>query len=243
MSQRLTRKEIKHDIREDEVRGFLLRVFDVVQQRPNLVAGGVGGLILLILALVGLFAYLDSRAEKANEELASAIKIVDAPLADEVAVDESDEISFASEADRRSGAKEAFEEVRDGLGASIAGDIASLYLADIAVEEGDTETARGIWEDFLNEHKDHVLAVSVRVNLIHLDRQSGRAQEVADRLQSELDGAEKTLPEDVILFELAQTLESLEQKDAAREAYQRILDDHPKSPYSAKARQMTTSVG
>lgn len=243
MSQRLTRKEIKHDIREDEVRGFLLRIFDVVQQRPNLVVGAVGGLIALILALVGLFAYLDSRAEKANEQLAGAIKIASAPLEEDAASVESDEPSFATEADRRSGAKEAFEEVRDGLGASVAGDIANLYLADIAVEEGDTETAREIWESFLRDHDEHVLAVSVRVNLIHLDRQSGRAQEVADRLQSELDSVQQDLPEDIILYELAQTLETLEQKDAAREAYQRILDDHPKSPYAAKARQMTTSAG
>ena len=243
MSQRLTRKEIKHDIREDEVRGMLLRIFDVVQQRPNLIVGGVVGIIALILVLTGLFAYFDSRAEKANEELAAAIKVAAARVGEEAPADDSDEPSFATEEERRGGAKEAFEKVRDGLGASVAGDIANLYLADIAIEEGDTVAAREIWEAFLRDHDEHVLALSVRVNLIHLDRQDGRAQEVADKLQSELDSAVKTLPEDVILFELAQTLETLEQQDAALEAYQRILDDHPKSPYSAKARQMTTSAG
>lgn len=242
MSQRLTRKEIKHDIREDEVRGVLLRIFDVVQSNPNLVVGGVVGLILLILALVGAFAYLDSRAEKANEELAEAIKIVSSPIEEEEgAAPTGDGPTFETEEARREGAKQAFEEVRAGLGASVAGDIADLYLADIAADGGDTEKAREIWEGFLRDHDDHLLAVSVRVNLIHLDRQAGRAQEVADRLQSELDSAEKDLPEDVILFELAETLETLDQQDAAREAYQRILDDHPRSPYSAKARQMTTA--
>ena len=86
-----------------------------------------------------------------------------------------------------------------------------------------------------------VLVLSVRLNLIHLDRQNGRTQEVADQLQRELASASKTLPEDVILFELAQTLEALDQQDEALDLYQRILDEHPKSPYTADARRVTTA--
>lgn len=243
MSQRLTRKEIKHDIREDEVRNYLLRVFEFFQQRPGVIVGTVAGGIGLILALAGLFAYLDSRREKANEELAAAIEIVSTPLAGDDAPAAGDgETVFDSAEERTAEAKRAFEQIRGSVGSSAAGDVASLYLADIAAGEGDTDTARRIWEDFLRQHEDHLLAVAVRINLIHLDRQNGRAQEVADDLQQALDSAEKPLPEDVILFELAQTLEVLDQKEAALDVYQRIIDDHPRSPYTAKARQITTST-
>ena len=37
MSQRLTRKEIKHDIREDEVQHVLHRVLDFLVHRPKLI--------------------------------------------------------------------------------------------------------------------------------------------------------------------------------------------------------------
>ncbi|MCP3957796.1 MAG: tetratricopeptide repeat protein [bacterium] len=244
MSDRLTRKEIKHQIRDDEVRGALFRVFDYIQENPGVVVGVVVGFLVLVLALTGTFAYLDSRAEAASEELASALKIAGAPVKEEGATpDDPDEPSFATEDDRRASAKKAFEEVRGGVGSSVAGEVAELYLADVAASEGDTETARRIWSSFLDDHEDHALALSVRLNLIHLDRQNGRAQEVADELQRQLDSAEKPLPEDVLLYELARTLEALDQRDEALDLYQRILDDHPKSPFTAQARQITTSAG
>ena len=239
MSQRLTRKEIKHDIREDEVRNVLVRVFDFLQERPREAAGIAGACVALVLAVIGLFAYLDRRGEAANEELAAALKIAAAPVNEEDARPEDpQEPSFATEEAKRTRVKEAFGEV----GGGVAGDVSGLFLADAAASEGDAETARAIWESFLAEHEDHVLALSVRLNLIHLDRQNGRAQEVADQLQSELDSATRTLPEDVLLFELAQTLEALDQADEARDLYQRILDEHPKSPYTTEARRVTTAA-
>ena len=242
MSQRLTRKEIKHDIREDEFRSRLARVFYFMQERPSVVVSGVVGVVVLILGVTALLAYLDSRGAKASEELAKALKIAGAPVNEEGATPEdAKDPSFASEEAKRMRAKEAFEEVRSGAGSDFVGEVADLYLADIAASEGDTETARTIWESFLADHEDHVLALSIRLNLIHFNRQNGRAQEVADDLQRELDSAAKALPEDVILFELAQTLEELGQEDAALELYQRILDEHPKSPYTAKARRVTTA--
>lgn len=244
MSERLTRKEIKHDIREDEVQHVLHRVFQVLIERPRIIVGAIVGFIVLVLALTGLFAYLDSRRAEASSQLAEAMKIAGAPVvADGESSADPDERSFPSEEDRNAEAKRVMEEVRSGVGSSVAGDVAGLYLADIAASEGDADTAREIWQSFLAEHDDHVLAISVRLNLIHLDRENGRAQEVADELQQELNSAVKTLPEDLLLFELAQTLESLDREDEAVDLYQRILDDHPRSPYSQKARQATTAAG
>lgn len=241
MSQRLTRKEIKHDIRDDEVRSVLVRVFEFMQERPNVVVSAVIGFVVLVVGVTALLSYLDSRGDQSSEELATALKIAAAPVrADGATPEDPEDPSFATEEAKRARAKEVFEGLR-GVGSSIAGEVANLYLADVAASEGDTETARGIWQSFLAGHEDHALALSVRLNLIHLDRQNGRAQEVADELQRELDSATKTLPEDVILFELAQTLEALDQDDAAFELYQRILDEHPKSPYTADARRVTTA--
>ena len=175
--------------------------------------------------------------------LAEAIEIYGAPLADEVAVGAGDdELSFTDASERRSRATEALDKV-GGVGAGVAADVADLLRADIALQDGDTETARAIWEKFLKSHSDHVLALSVRLNLIHLDRASGEEAAVATNLEAELDKPNKTLPEDVILFELAQTREALGEEQEALTLYQRILDEHPQSPYTGPARRVTTSAG
>lgn len=243
-SRRLSPKEIKHDIREDEVQNFLYRTLEYLQDNPKQVLGIAGGVLALVLAIVGVTSYLDHQKTVANEQLVAALDIYQAPIEEEGAKpDDPREPSFASEEERQARAKEALQAVIDDHGSSIAGEVAGLYLAEIAASEGDVESARATWERFLDRHDDHLLAISVRLNLIHLDRTSGQAESVAQELEAELLDPAKKLPEDVLLFELGQTREALGQSDEAIELYQRIIDEHPQSPYVARARQLTTSAG
>ncbi|MEM9593887.1 MAG: tetratricopeptide repeat protein [Acidobacteriota bacterium] len=239
MSERLTRKEIKQDIREDEVQSFLLTAIERVQDNPSAFVGGVVGVLVLMLGVGGVFGYMNSRNEAANEQLTKAMELYDAPIVEEDADPENpDSPTFADEASRRVKAMEAFQQVSSGS----AADVAELYQAEIAIEDGDMAKARQVWEGFLADHGDHVLAMSVRINLIHLDRQEGKAEELAQDLQSQVDGANKTLPEDVLLYELAQTREALGQQEEAVALYQRILDEYPQSPYAGDARRVTTTA-
>lgn len=239
MSKRLTRKQIKHDIREDEFKSVIFKTFDNLQENPRVIVGTIIGVLVLAAVASAVLALLEYRQRKANEELVEAMKILQAPIREEGATpDDPDKPSFATEEDRRARAHAALQEVNGG----VAGDVAELYLASLAIREGDTATARSLWQDFLKGNQDHVLAVSIRINLIHLDREEGRAEELAEELRAELDRSEKSLPEDVLLFELARTLDALEQREEAMELYKRIEDEHPQSPYAAQAREMTASM-
>lgn len=237
MSERLSAKQIKQDIREDEVQSFLITAIERFQEKPSLYLGLIGGVFGVgILIAVGGYM-MEQSAIAAQDELASAIRVFEAPIVESDAKpDDEKEPSFASEEDRNSKAAEKFASV----GGSVGG-VADLYEATLAVKAGDTTKAREIWESFVKSNEDHVLAVSVRLNLLALDRAEGNAQAVADKLQQELDGTAKTLPEDVLLFELARTREVLGENDKAKELYERILEDYPSSAYAADARKVTSA--
>ncbi len=238
MSKRLTRKQIREDIRHDEVQTVVSSTYETIQSHMKLAIGLGVGLVVIGIIVAAARAYLTHRDEASALELAQAIKIHAAPIADEAAQpDDPKAPSFATDDARRARAREAMEAVGGGP----AQDVASLYLADLALAEGDKDAARGYWQSFLDDHQDHVLAISVRVNLIRLDREDGKAEEVVERLTAELEATAKSLPEDVLLYELAQTLETLERDDDAKDYYQRILDDFPLSPFANAARQKTTS--
>jgi tetratricopeptide (TPR) repeat protein len=242
MSERLSQKEIKHDIREDEFRSFVGRVFEKIEEKPSLVFGTVAGIVAVILLVTGFLAFSKSRAETANQNLAEALEIIGAPIVEdgeEAAPTASDSPTFTSLEERRASAQVALDNVSSGA----AAEVAELLRADLALEEGDRETARGIWENFVSSQGEHLLALSVRLNLIHLDRAEGQASKVAEELQQELNSTQKRLPEDVILYELALTREALGETEIALELYQRIVDEYPQSPYTGKARQMTTAAG
>ena len=109
--------------------------------------------------------------------------------------------STGSGNERLEKSKAAFEQLAGGTD---AGQVANVYLGEIAARGGDTETARRLWTEYLSKNSGTALAVSVELNLIALDRQAGKLEEVKTRLEKQLEeGAQRTLPEDVVLNELA----------------------------------------
>ncbi|RMH22864.1 MAG: hypothetical protein D6696_02390 [Acidobacteria bacterium] len=236
--RRLSPKEIKRDIREDEVSSFISELFEWIFDHRRAVLAGIGGALLLAIAgLVGA-SYLGQRKAEVADELRRAIDVYQAPIVgrDEVPADD-DGPRFTSEEERRAAAKEAFEAVRAEAGGDVAADVAGLYLAEIAAEEGDFDTARNLWRTFVERHGDHVLALSARINLYHLERQLGDAEAVAEELRQEIDNGGETMPLDVALYELGLTLEQLGQVEEAKLHYQRLLDEFSTSPYAPEARR------
>ena len=57
-----------------------------------------------------------------------------------------------------------------------------------------------------------------------------------------LEKGESPLPQDVILNELGKTLEQLRRPQEAVQAYQRIVDEFPQSPYAREARERIAAL-
>lgn len=244
-NRRLSPKEIKHDIREDELSTSVTSFVDwLAAHRRGVVIGLVAVVALAIVGAIGA-AVLEDRRDDAAAELGEVIEIYQAPLADEpTPVTETaagKQTRYASEEERRAAAREKAESI-GGPGAGAAGEIAELYLADIAVREGDTARAREIWESYLADNQGSVLAASVKLNLLRLDRQEGKGEAVVAELRRSLEDPTGPLPEDTVLFELGTTLDEMGQEDEAREIFQRLVDEHPQSPFTARAQQRTAEA-
>jgi tetratricopeptide (TPR) repeat protein len=234
MSQHLTRKEIKRD----ELANVMERGVEYAESHARTLFIAAGAALALVLLSALFFLYRNHRAGDANAALAQAIKVFQAPI-DPAAPKPDDPANptFADAAARQTRAKALFGKLRDDYGSTEAGDIATVFLGQIALAEGQPDRARELWNGFVDDHGDHLLAGEVRVNLFRLDRSQGKGQEVAQKLQSMLDEAEPPLPQDVILHELGATQEQLGKKQDAVGSYQRILDEFPQSPFAQEARQ------
>ena len=244
MSDRLTRKEIK---RQDTFQTTMSQSLDWVRTHRRELIVGVAVLALAVAGLAGWAFWLRATEDDAQAILTEAMRAYRAPVdPDEEpgaadAAGPEEELSFPSVEARRARSKELFERVEERYGASDAAEVARVYLGEIAAVEGDAERARELWQDFLDEHPEHMLGAEVRLNLYALDRSEGRGEEVAAALEAMLADEERPLPEDVILHELALTLESLGRAEEATEHYQTLLTEHPQSPYAPAARQKAGS--
>lgn len=243
MSDRLTRKEMK---RQDTFQTFMMGALDFVQTYRRQLVGAAVILVLLVVGLVVWLFFQRGRAKDAQALLADAIETYGAPIKGESTdADQTKkgELSFPDASAREARAKELFESVRDHYGLSDAADVADVYLGEIAARQGDTDTARKLWNDFVDEHPDHMLTTQVRLNLYGLDRAAGKGEEVAKELRRMLDRQEKTVPQDVLLYELAVTLESLGRQEEANQQYERLISEFGDSPYAQVARQKTGGAG
>ena len=234
MNQRITRKEMKRD----ELSTALGRGYDYAESHARSILLAFGAAVALAV-LAGLFMlYRNNRAEEAGKALSHAIQVYEAPIDPAAPKPDDPQVpTFADEAARQAKAKTLFQALHDDYGSTIAGDVADIYLAQIAMAEGQPDRARELWTEFLEEHEGHLLASQTRVNLLRLDRGQGKAQQVADELAAMLDDPEPPLPQDIVLSELAATQEQLGKKQEAIQSYERLATEFPQSPYSRDAQQ------
>jgi predicted negative regulator of RcsB-dependent stress response len=243
-STRLSRKEIKHEIRDDAFRHAVGESYGYVRGHQRNLLLAIGGVVLLIAAVVGWRAWDTRREAAASDQRGRAIAIYDAPVVPTGATPEDpDAPSFADEKIRQARAKELFEKIAADYSRTGGAAVARVYLGRIRLQDGDAAGARKVWQEFLDDHPDHMLASAVRRTLLDLDRKEGKGEQVVQRLRADLEKEEKPLPEDVILFELGTTLEQLGRRQEAHDAYQRVVEEYPDSAWVSKASTKVRELG
>jgi len=235
-SQRLSRKEIKHEIRDDAFRHSVEASYDYVRGHQRNLVLGIAAVLLLVVGIAGWRTWQVRRETAASDLLGKAIAAYDAPVvATDAKPDDETEPSFPDEKSRLARAKQLFSQVEKDSSGTGAAAVAQVYQGRIKLQENDAAGARKDWEAFLDDHPDHLLAQAVRLSLLELDRKDGKGEQLVARLRADLEKDRKPLPEDVLLYQLGITLEQLGRRQEAHDAYQRVVEEYPDSPWSSKA--------
>jgi TolA-binding protein len=228
------RHDLKHDKFVDEI-GVLT---DRARANQRLLLTIGLGAIVLAAAVYGYLFYKNDREEKAQLGLSSAIETVEAQVGDTPQGQNEPQTApkFKTVTERDAAAEKQFKAVQTQYSGTVAADLASLYLARMAVAKGDTEAARKGLQAFIDDHGDHpLLGASARYSLYQLRIEKGEAAQVATELNAELAKAEPVLPGDALLVLLAQAYDVQGNTAKAREAYRRITTEFPDSGYAVEA--------
>jgi tetratricopeptide (TPR) repeat protein len=238
MSSRLTRKELK----TDEVREGFYRVLVAVQVHWRRLSIGAAAVAVVAFVVVGMLVVRAARETRAQVALVDALAVSGAPI-DPIAATPSDPKapSFATESDRTREARQRLEALIESHPGSSAAQVARSYVAGMKATDGGLAEAREIWQSLAGRGGD-TLAATAEINLIRLDRQEGQLEDLADRIETRIESQDSSLPSDLLLFELALTLQELERDDDARDAFQRLVDEHPRSPLWAQAQDKLSSA-
>ncbi len=224
----------RQDMKRDEIRDRLIRAVDWIATNVQKILIAIGVIVLVLIATWAVGLVMDGRANAAQSKLALALDVASAPILEIGAEPDSETApSFATEEAKRSRMRELLVAVP---ARTDAGEVASVYLGDLAAKEGRADEARERWQRFVDNHRKHALAAVVESSLISLDRQEGRTDELIIRLRGLESSSSATLPRDVLLFELGVTLEEAGQEEDAASTFKTLTEEFPQSPFAARAR-------
>lgn len=235
MSDRLSRKEIKHDKFVEEME----TAYGVARKNARLILGAVIGVLVLIGVLVGIILWLGSQEKKAQLRLAEAIEILESPVSEPGMPEPPGGRAYPSEESKVEAAEPILREVIDSYSGRDAADVARLYLARIEAGRGENEPAIEKLREFVSDHPDHILAQSARVSLYELRLASGQHAEVISDLEKELSAtsSDEGLPTDVALALLARAYETQNDSEKSRSAWQRLMNEYPDSAFTLEAQR------
>ena len=241
MSDRLSRKDIKHDIKHDRFVEDVGSAYGYVAKNRSRLLGIAAIAVVATALLVGYSLYRAGQRQKAEQRLAEAIAIMETPVAMTSGVDPNNPSAtqFKTEQEKHGKAEPIFAEIVDKYSGSDPADVANLYLARILASKGDVAGARPKLEAFVDEHDDHVLASSAKYSLYELRLASGESQALVTELEKEIADENSLIPQDAALALLARAYEASGNDAKAKEAYRRIINEFPDSAYTLDAQRKT----
>ena len=175
-----------------------------------------GTLALAALAVVVVLALRSARESRAQAALAEILAVFEPPFGPTSLLPSDLEApSFATGIERSAPALRRFARLIEEHDGSEAAEVARVYLADLEARAGRFARAREIWQGLADGGDDELAAIA-ELNLIRLDRKEGRLEELASSLEIRIESQDSSLPVDVLLFELAHTLERLGRHEEVR---------------------------
>ena len=119
---------------------------------------------------------------------------------------------------------------------------AKLYVARIAADRGDTDTAVRLLGELASRRTSNAIVRLATLDLVRLRVAKGEGQQLVAELEGMVSGKDPRLPRDVALFELARMWEKEGKAAEAARLYRKLIEDFPESPYRTDAQQRLTAV-
>ncbi|MCM2254849.1 MAG: tetratricopeptide repeat protein [Vicinamibacteria bacterium] len=240
-------KELKRQIKEDEIRSGLEHAVEwVVTNRETAlkIAGGV----LLVVALLGGYSYWRSTQEaQASAALVDALRAFEGvSKAEQPAGPAGSTAAWADERERYTKAAAGFDDVASRFSNSRSADWARYYAGVSRLRLGEIDRAREALK-LTASHRDPMLKSLGGLALAEVERRAGQPAAAAEALGRLVADPAYALPKDHALLRQASCLEEAKRFGDARDLYQRVFQDFPGSVYAGEARnrfqQLETVAG
>ena len=225
------RADVRHQMKQDPIRNAT--VHWTVEHKDSILRYGAIA-IVLVIASIAAWAYLNHREELASVELNQAVRTYTEPIRPPGMPETPEFSSFASAADRAKKAHELFEAVASKYSSTRSGDMARYFAGITAGETNDTATAERELKQIANG-SNHDLAALGQMALAALYRNSGRDALAIELYKKLTERPANTVSRQTAQIELASVYISKQQPLEARKIYEQLQKDNPNTDFAKMA--------
>ena len=211
----MKKKERAH-LKEDPFQVFIQKVLDILQKYKREIVIGLGVGAAVIIIILAVYFIQSGSVSKENRLYTEALTIKN-----NEALDIDQKIEQLAKLDSKS-----------GISASV-----KLFLAALYFEKGDLNKSKEVLDGFsgsksqlLNEEKNLLEAEILNA--------SDKQKEALELLNKLLNNPKSEIAKDYILFKMAKIQANTDQTQTAVANLNRLIEDHPQSPYSYEARNL-----
>lgn len=191
------------------------------------------GALVLVVFLAGLIVYVEVRKSKIEASTAR-IEAVEREFSEWLGLSEEDSAKKSSVEENIT--REA-ESILARYGNTPAGERALNLLAGISFEKKDFDKAASLWTDLAGKYSKSYFAPMALMNAAAAFEEAGKPDSSIEVLTRIADSYGNNFPEmPRVLFSLGRISEMKESFDAAKNHYDRLIDEYPGSSWTKLAR-------
>jgi predicted negative regulator of RcsB-dependent stress response len=226
MARKITRKELK----QDEFVDAAVDLGHWLEKNWQVVARWGAVVVVVVLLTVGWVAWARHTREQAEVRLAAALVTYDRL--------EADGFSDSGELEKTLGELTSVAEDAGGSAASVA----RLYRGSALFQLERYDEAEKELKDVVDTSaQSSTLFATAHSVLANVYQATGRTDDAVRVLDELLDAPEARVPADQTLLQIGQIYSAAGQDDAAREHWQRVVDEYPDGIAASEARELLNS--
>jgi predicted negative regulator of RcsB-dependent stress response len=237
------REQLKHN----EAADAIVAASSLFSRHGRTMALAVVAALLLVGSVFGYRAFKARTEERAQVQLASAVEILNAPVATAPAPGAAPTPAaagiYATEAARADAALKQLLSTADAYGRTDAGMRARYYAASLYAETNRPQEAATAYESVRDQAgASTLLGRMASLGLASMQVRQKQFDPAIKLLQDLSQRRDGPLPVDAVLVQLAEAYQQAGRAAEASQTLQRVIDEFPQSPYAADARQRVEAL-
>jgi tetratricopeptide (TPR) repeat protein len=233
----------RHKLKENEFAHTIAQAREVLDARKRTLTTALLALAVAVVAIGGFLYWRSTKDVKANEMLASAIAIYDAPVVPLAAPAPGSPAplpqpgTFTTEQEKLQAALPKFREAASRYPNAEAGMVAKFHLAGILAALGQYAEAEQNYQEVVNRGGGTIYGRTAKLGLADAQVAQGK-YDPAITIYTEMSrDTASQIPVDSVLMQLGRAYLRAGRKEEAARTFDRVVQEFPTSTYAADAKR------